>query len=705
MSLRHPKLKKAYDSDSDDILNSFYIPMLSQATEYRRLAGFFSSTSLAIAAKGISELIRNGGSMKLICCARLSEADVNVIREAEESPEEVIERSMIQQIEQVESRFVRDHVCALGWMIAKRRLTIKIVLVLSENGSPLSARNVECQGVFHQKIGVLIDSERNRISFSGSVNESASGWLGNIEEFKVFRSWVDSERDYLKSDEEKFNKYWNNLTTRAKVIDIPIAIRKKLIEIAPANLEKLNLEKWTHRKTRDKGTLKLWDHQKRAIRKWMENDQRGILEMATGTGKTHCALGCLKSVMQKNRTLVTVITCPYIHLVKQWLSHIEKSGFGCDLIVADSTNSGWKDKLTDSLLDINNGLSDKLIVLTTHSTFSNKKFIDIIGRTESTLMLIADEVHGVGARTVKKGLLENYQLRLGLSATPARWFDDKGTDVLLQYFGGTVFEFGLYEAINRINPTTGYTYLVPYEYRPYFVGLTDDEWLEYEEKSKSIARIYHQTEHSTQAERLFSLLCIKRQKIVKNAARKFEAFRTILNHIGAMKQCLIYCLPEQLNTVQDILNSKNIIQHKFTFREGTRPNKAYGRISEREFLLRNFAKGEYQALVAIKCLDEGVDVPPANTAVILASSGNPREYIQRRGRILRRFPGKDKAIIYDIIVLPSMGKFLSEDSLSLERRILQKELKRYKEFSLSAINVVDCLKKIGQIEEQFKMVI
>ncbi len=705
MSLRRPKLKKAYDSDSDDILNSFYIPMLSQATEYRRLAGFFSSTSLAIAAKGISGLIRNGGSMKLICCARLSEADVNVIREAEESPEKVIERSMIQQIEQVESRFVSDHVCALGWMIAKRRLAIKIVLVLSKNGSPLSARDVEWQGVFHQKIGVLMDSEGNRTSFSGSVNESASAWLGNIEEFKVFRSWVDSEGDYLKSDEEKFNKYWNNLTTRASVIDIPTAIREKLIEIAPASLEEIDLEKWTRKKTRNKAPIELWDHQKKAIRKWMENTHRGILEMATGTGKTYTALGCLKSVMRRNRPLVTVITCPYIHLVRQWLSHIEKSSLGSDLIVADSTNSGWKDKLTDGLLDISNGVSDKMIVLTTHSTFSNKKFIDIIGRTESTLMLIADEVHGVGARTIKKGLLENYQLRLGLSATPARWFDDKGTDVLLQYFGGTVFEFGLYEAINTINPTTGYTYLVPYEYRPYFVGLTDDEWLEYEEKSKRIARIYHQAEHSAEAEKLFSLLCIKRQTIVKNAACKFEAFQAILDQIGAMKHCLIYCLPEQLNTVQDMLNSRNIIQHKFTFREGTRPNNEYGRISEREFLLQNFARGEYQALVAIKCLDEGVDVPPASTAVILASSGNPREYIQRRGRVLRRFPGKDKAIIYDIIVLPSMDKLPSEDFLNLEKRILQKELKRYKEFSLSAINVVDCLKKIGQIEEQFRMVI
>lgn len=119
------------------------------------------------------------------------------------------------------------------------------------------------------------------------------------------------------------------------------------------------------------------------------------------------------------------------------------------------------------------------------------------------------------------------------------------------------------------------------------------------------------------------MLCIKRQNIIKNAINKYEAFREILDDIGQIKHCLIYCSPEQMDTAQDLLNEKGIIQHKFTLHEGTRPEEKYGGLSEREFLLRKFAEGTYLALVAMRCLDEGVDVPPAKMAVILASSGIP----------------------------------------------------------------------------------
>lgn len=708
MNLKDLDLRKTYDSDSDDILRDFYIPVLSNSIKYRRLAGFFSSTSLAVAARGISRFIANSGHMELICGAKLSKADAEAIKEAHENPVAIIERFFFENLEDLENEFIRDHVQALGWMIANKKLDIKISIVYNEEGCPLDEKTVEKQGIFHQKVGIFEDAADNTVSFSGSTNESAMGWLKNIEEFKVFCSWIESEKEYLTADKKRFEKFWNGIANRVEVIEIPIAIKEKLIEIAPKDIEDLNLEKWLKKVEAPKKTIKLWEHQTQAITNWQNNDRKGIFEMATGTGKTFAALGCLKKVLEEKKKLVIVITCPYGHLVKQWLDDISEFGISCDTIIADSSNYGWKDKLMDNILDIKNEVSEKLIVLTTHVTFSMDDFVKIIRKANVKLFLIADEVHWVGAPERKRGLIDNYYLKLGLSATPKRWFDLEGTEELFNYFGGTVFEFPLKKAINTINPDTGRTFLVPYEYKPYFIELTDNELNEYERETEKIAKAYYRSKDKEERDKWFSLLLIKRQKIIKNAVNKFKAFKEILDDIEEIKDCLVYCSPQQIDEVQDILNSykrENIIQHKFTNKEGVVPEDRYGGISEREFLLQQLAEGKYHVLVAIKCLDEGVDVPPVKTAIILASTGNPRQYVQRRGRILRRFPGKEKAVIYDLIVVPTFYGSVDLDFLELEKKILKKELKRYKEFAYIAINAVECLNKIEDLEDKYNIII
>jgi len=338
-------------------------------------------------------------------------------------------------------------------------------------------------------------------------------------------------------------------------------------------------------------------------------------------------------------------------------------------------------------------------------TLARDDFIKIIGTANTKLFLIADEVHGVGAPERKKGLLENYHFRLGLSATPRRWFDFEGTDELFKYFGGTVFEFPLEKAINTINPSTGRTYLSPYEYKPYFVELTEEELNGYERETKKIAKAYHRSKDKGEKDKWFSLLLIKRQKIIKNAVNKFDAFGRILEEIGEIKDCLIYCSPQQINKVQVVLNSykkQNILQHRFTQKEGVKPEDKYGGLSEREYLLQELSEGNYHVLVAMKCLDEGVDIPQARVAIILASSGNPIQYIQRRGRILRHFPGKECAIIYDFIVFPSL-KGLPKEIVEIEKKIIAKELNRYIEFAEIALNSVKCIRKLREIGERFEI--
>lgn len=698
MSFRELLLKKSYDSDTDDITIDFYVPALSVSIQYSRLTGFFSSTSLAVAAKGISGLIRNGGTIRLVTGVVFRKEDIEAIKDAIEDPEKIIENAMLRGLDDTQDDFVRDHVRALGWMVAKQRLKIKAAIVLGSNNFPLDRNGAERQGIFHQKVGILEDLEGNMVSFSGSENETASGWCGNIEEFKVFRSWDPGEKDYFESDLLKFNKFWEGKTRRTRIIELPKAIEERLIQMAPDDIEDLELDKWTQRKTLSTA-FQLRKYQQEAVRMWLDNDKEGILEMATGTGKTVTALNSLQKTLEKESSMITIVSSPFIHLSEQWIRELEKLGIKSDKLIADSSRPRWKDQLVDNLLDVENRISEKLLVFTTHNTFSSHDFMNIVKKCKKRspkmkFLLIVDEVHGIGAPERRRGLIEEYDYRLGLSATPKRWFDLKGTDKIFSYFGDVVYRFTLKDAID-----TGY--LTPYIYRPHFTFLTLEEMERYEAETRKISKAYHRSKDECEKDEIFTLLCIRRQKIIRNASNKLIVFRSILDGLGKVRHCLVYCSPQQIRTVQNILNQKNIIQHKFTQSEGTRNEDRYGGISERDFLIQQFSDGTYHALVSMKCLDEGVDVPPARLAIMLDNSGNPREYIQRRGRVLRKFPGKENAVIHDIIVEPIVSQTTPRELKDLEKKIISKELARYRDFASSAQNASECLKMMKDVEKKY----
>jgi superfamily II DNA or RNA helicase len=681
MYLKEIKLKKAYSSDFDNILLDFYIPVLSHSVGYDRLAGFFSSSSLAIAARGISKLIKNNGIMRLVVSPKLRKDDLDTIILAHKDPEKLVEEKMLNELEKIEDEFIKNHVYALGWMVANKKLEIKVALICDEHGNPLSYEEGEKSGMFHQKVGILRDVEGNIVTFSGSINESAAGWLGNIEEFKVFRNWDTPEQD----------TFWNNLSKRVKVMKIPEAVEKKLIELAPKDIEKLDLEKWYPKVSGRRDKILLFGHQKEAVESWVKNGMRGIFEMATGTGKTFAALGCLVRTSETHKKLAVIITCPYQHLVQQWKREIDKFGITFDYIVADSSNPSWKDDLADSLVDISLGYKEKIIILTTHRTFSSNNLMSIVKehKKDSCILLIADEVHGLGAERGRMGLIDEYDFRLGLSATPKRWFDFIGTQAIYNYFNDVVFDFNLNDAINTINPAIGRTYLTPYRYIP-----------DYIEQSEKIVRRYHEAKTEKEKDEILERLYFKRANIIKNASQKYQALGGILDELPLeIKWCIIYCTPQQIDKVMEILNMRGIISHRFTMDEGTSPDSKLRGLSERDFILKKFAEGEYQVLVAMKCLDEGVDVPPARVAILMASSGNPREYIQRIGRVIRRYAGKSEATIYDVVVAPSLihlPKQLREN----EKKIFQRELKRYEEIAQIAINNAEAFSTVYKIKHK-----
>jgi len=455
MGLKDFKFKESYDSDEDDLINEFYIPALSNSISYKRISGFFSSSSLAVSARGIGQFILNGGVMELICSANLSKADIEMIKKAEKEPETIIEENLIDDLNNLEEEFVKNHVYALGWMLAKKKLTIKIAILVDSKG------NMVPNGILHPKIGILEDNVGNIICFTDSNNETAYGWLHNIEEFKVFPNWNKSLRGYFEPTIEKFEDLWNNLGNRVKVINAPVAVERKLIDISKdfnyEDLRKLD-------NTMKKDEIHLRNYQKEAIKKWSKNNFKGIFEMATGTGKTFTALGCISNLYNSYNKLLIVISCPFQHLITQWQRQVEKFDLEYDdLIIADGNHHSWKDNFADIFRDLVIGYKNKVLVITTHDTLSSRDFIHLIsdGNKNFKTLLIADEMHGLGSPARNFGLLESYDFRLGLSATPKRWLDESGTTTLFDYFHKVVFKFSLEKAIRK-------GFLTPFLYLPIF---------------------------------------------------------------------------------------------------------------------------------------------------------------------------------------------------------------------------------------------
>ncbi len=697
-SLKDLTIRLVYESDASSLVDEFYVPVLSVAKKYDRLTGFFSSTCLAIAARGIAGLIQNRGHIRLLTSPYLTKKDVEAI--TGNNDYEIIEARMLESLNDISSVIESDYISALGWMLREGYIEIKLALVLNNAGNLVPAEEIESSGLFHQKVGIIWDKNGESISFSGSINETASGWSSNIEEFKVFRSWIDAEKYYHDSDVAKFERYWNNRSYRIKVLDAPSAVVKSLTKRSPIEKEDLAILKRELSKPRLCGSRKemsLWPHQLTAVRKWLQANRCGMLEMATGTGKTLAALSCFCETVKEITPLVVIISAPYRHIGDQWRNNVRSLGLGIEVISADSTNPTWESDVTRENNRLLLGTKNKFIVITTHNTFSSERFIDMIGKISAEKLIIIDEVHGIGAPVRSEGLLEEYNMRLGLSATPRRWFDDEGTDRLIEYFNDVVYELPLSTALELKNPETGNPILVPYNYHPTFVELDEEELRDYRELTSRIGKSYHAARTDKDKSNVLSILLNKRAKIIRNARRKLgilEEIVTSLKKSGNLDKALIYVSPEQIDSVSSLLNRYEIKQHKFTQAESAVPDE--NGISERSRLLKGLENGYYQVLIGIRCLDEGVDVPCVDKAIILSSTGNPRQYIQRRGRILRFTEGKQNADIYDIIVMPK----LSSDALSreVEMKIIRKETRRYEEFAGLALNRDECMRKIADAE-------
>jgi superfamily II DNA or RNA helicase len=432
-------------------------------------------------------------------------------------------------------------------------------------------------------------------------------------------------------------------------------------------------------------------YQEDAIDAWVKNGYRGLFEMATGTGKTITSLEAACTAYSHHGQLALIVLVPYLHLANQWVD--EAKAFGFSPIICSSANSRWKSEMIQLVDDYSLGTQKHICLIAVHQTASRRDFRQFAQRIDGThMLLLADETHALGARHLRKALLDRAEMRLSLSATPDRWLDEEGTAFLREYYSKVVFDYPLEKAIG--------TFLTPYEYHPILVSLMPVEADEYAELTQRIAVLAMQRKDGDDESPQLKHLLIKRARILWKAEQKYLALQKLLRRLNRkgqdegrnlLKHLLLYCAPGEhmrvLKMVRPLIDSC----HRFV--HDVKPK-------EREKVLTAFERGDLSALVAIKCLDEGVDIPATRTAVLMASTSNPREFVQRRGRVLRKHEGKKQAVIYDFLVLPP-----EDDSCSPEtaRSLLLREMPRFAEFASCASNQYEARQCVRDVVYRYGM--
>ena len=700
MSLKEVIIKKEYRSLLDNVAKEFYIPLLQKAVLYKRAVGFFSSSVLIEISKGILGLVKNAGKIQLIASPYLSDEDVEAIKNGY-SRREIVRKAALRELKEPRNAFQEERLNFLANLIADGILDVKIAI--TDTGNKI--------GMYHEKVGIIEDSEGNKVAFSGSMNESANALLANYETIDVYTSWSD-DKDRVESKEKAFDLIWNNNESNIKTIefedigeDFIKRYKRNTIDYKEYSINENDcddIEEWKFFKVPDE--VDFYDYQKDAIDAWIKNSCCGIYDMATGSGKTYTALGSITKLSQMlNEEIAVVIVAPYQHLVEQWVEDI--NNFNVNPIVAYSyRGQKWRQYFIDAVNAYNIGARKNFCIITTNATFASDDFQNILNKFKKNFCFIVDEAHNFGATKLSSLLPKKARYRLALSATIERHRDEEGTVCLRKYFGKTCISFSLKDAINK-------GFLTSYYYHPIIVYLSPEELEDYNEITKKIIKMGGITKENLEKNKNLELLLIKRARIVAGCKSKVDKLLDVIKPFKDDSYILVYCGATKYDN-EDISDDEDIRQIDEV------SNRLYGDLGmkvrkftsseskeERIEIKRMFATGrELQVITAIKCLDEGVNIPAIKTAFILASSTNPKEYIQRRGRVLRKFEGKEYAEIFDFITLPrplSRVRFCSPDEKSYDLSLVRKEFTRMIDFADTARNKFEIDNIKSEIERAY----
>ncbi len=708
-NLKDVEFKNFYFPPKDDIIRQFFIPALKNSDRYDRASGYFTSSSLVEISIGVCDLASRGGKIRIITSPRLNQEDISAIKKGYDLIQ-TVGTSMVNSFENPDDATSLDRISLLSELIAAGILKIKIAVMRNLDDYP--------DAVFHPKFGIMTDSFGNKAAFSGSMNESKNGMGGNWEFIEVSSASANNE-ERIATLSKKFEDLWNNSDESVMVLEMPQVVQDLIggYRVGEINLDldKKLLEKYDcipkSRYFKSPKELIKRPYQKDAIKNWLEHDGRGIFNMATGTGKTKTALCALEELYNDHpdENIFTIIVAPQKHLVDQWGEEVKSFGVIPIIGHSDSSSGMWKDKFRRHMSLYERSPRNSCLI-TTISSFSSTEIQKWISKIKN-LAIVVDEAHNMGSINRLTKLPPNAKYRLALSATIDRHNDALGTEKLKKYFGEECINLPIESAIG--------TYLANYLYHPIECNYSEEEYSQIVESNEKLDQIlsnpYASEREKTSAKNEYIEYSYS---LNAKMLSKFSALEKLMMGFENKNHFLVYCGKTKTDEEGDFdknshsnflkvidkasrilgLNGLGFKISRITYEENAQ---------ERKRIIKEFDNGEIDGIVAISCLDEGIDIPSIRTAVIMSSNNNPREYIQRRGRVLRLSPGKDYADIYDLIVIPKSldsDRSLGEHS-GLEMKALSKEILRMKEFSRISLNPEETENVFKRISKAYKITI
>jgi len=703
--LKNIEFKGVYSTEEDDLLNDFYIPALKSSIRYDRAVGYFSSGVFFIAGQGLSAFIKNEGKIRLLIGATLSTDDYDNFLKGYKQKElnEKIGTFLIEDIKKFETDLYNLRLDSISWLIAHNRLDIKI--------------GIREEGIFHDKIGILKDLENNKVVFTGSANETVKALESqyNFESINVYPDWIESFKRFYEPHINKFENLWSNKVNNTAVVDLPQISREyfekrgRNLDSPPSTEDEIKLyQKYVYQKREETiinlmkphvpnkmhdQEFKIKKHQRSALIKWKDNKYKGIMALATGSGKTITSIYGLVKLYEAKKKLFVFIAVPYVNLADQWVDELKN--FNIFPIQCYNKKENWEKKLSSAIYDYDTGISKFECVIVVNKTLSSESFQNYIQKLNSTnIIWIGDECHHHGSENLNNSLPEFAEYRIGLSATPKHYINEDINNRLIDYYGKIVANYELEDALKD-------GVLCPYEYHVLPVELSPEEQEDYYEISQEIGKQfqYGDLEFNTFLQQLLS----KRARLIGNAINKIQVLKKIISEKKPEDFSLFYCgdgsfanesnegLTNQINEISKLLYDNKWNTSKFT---------CYETKAERKKILDNFKFQIINAMIAIRCLDEGIDIPACKTAYLLASSRNPRQFIQRRGRILRKHPSKSHSVIYDFFVHIPKTKFISD----YDKRLIRNEIERVSEFTKLSLNPTQSYGSLKSILKEYDMI-
>ena len=671
--LNKRKFKPIYRTHKDSIDQDFYVPCFSESIRLDRAAGFFSLHSLTLSIDGIIRFIHRGGRINLICSPNLSQADAELIDACVSLDKEHITKSLLESITGAkltdEELSQLDVVCN---MLSEGYLTIKIAY--------------QPRGIFHEKFGIFIDEENNKVYFNGSLNETRTAFVYNHESIRVGCTWQGEDiAAFINAEEQYFDELWNNNDDSVDVIDFPEAVKRELLTCYKRSETLIDaIDKYISSHIKE-GKKTLYSYQEEAIKQFCDNGYQHFYEMATGTGKTFTSVKTIQALEEKcGENLFVVICVPQIDLQTQWVNALYEEGYE-KVYLFGGNGKSFEQTIAEATIDFFS--EDKnVICVAVYDTFFSKVYAKI--QRITPLFLIVDEAHNLTQGNLSTLKKLNPRYKLGLSATIQRFCESESEAIAKFFTTNDTFYFGIEDAINN-------DFLSKYEYHPIFVHLNKEENDKFLYKSKLLAQELNKKEPDPDA---IDKLRRERSLILKQASNKMETLRELLKKGYNFINSVVYCGQGKDGEGESIIDAVT----KVLYENGLVVSQFTSHTLDRKRVLYGFEHGFFDTLAAIKCFDEGVDVPKLDKIYIMASDSALRQTVQRRGRVLRKCKesGKTIAYIYDMVVLPALeiGTYGCEGLLKIE-------LSRAREYNRLALNKEENESVFCEIENKYHITI